>query len=161
MPRGKRSGRRPDYEWQGLAFSLNSIAEANVFQGVAVVNGAATLMRVRGEILASIDAPTDGDQKVLGFGIMIVTDAQLAAGPTSVPSPLTVMDGDWLWHGFIPLVAQAANLEHTVAGRLTIDSKAMRKLKPNDNVVMIVDGLNIAGTPVADATLGVRALFAS
>ena len=163
MARSRNTGRRTDYEWQGLlGFQLSTIAEANQFVTLLTTNAAATLIRTRGEILYSIDGPADNDAKSLGFGIIIATDAQVTAGVTAFPSPLSVLDADWLWHGFGLLKSQSATQFSDLGGqvgRLVIDSKAMRKMKPNDNVVFVVDGANLAGTPVADVQVAARLLL--
>ena len=160
MPRG-RSGRRTDYTWNGTVFGSANAADTASIQVIATIAGPGTLMRSRGELVASIDAPTDGDKVIISYGLIIADDDQVTAGVTAFPNPQTDMDANWLWHGFIPLLAQAANLEHAAVGRLTIDSKAMRRMKQNDQVVLVIKPGSQAGTPVTDTAGGVRLLVGS
>ena len=104
------------------------------------------------------------DAIAVGFGIMIATDAQVTAGATAFPSPSTVLDNSWLWHGFAFLRSESgvqADADQ-VGGqfvRLSIDSKAMRKVKSNDNVVLVSDGIVLGGSPTYDFIAAARILF--
>ena len=158
----RRSGRRADYEWvlstvAGAVSAGGSAAPA----GVLTTSRTITVNRVRGELLASIDAPTDGDRCILAAGIIVASADALAAGATSLPHPIDDGNAPWLWHGFIPLLAQAANLEHTVAGRLMIDLKAMRRMKPNEVLAFTLAIDSLAGTPAIDFVTGMRILASS
>ncbi len=156
MARG--SGRRPDYTWNGAVVG-QSIASGGVsLDSIAIFGIAGTLVRCRGELLASMDSPTDGDKVAVAFGLIKATEEQRGVGSTAVPDPSSDLDADWIWHGFIPLQAQAANLEHSVVGRLTVDSKAMRRFKQTEGIVLIVSNLVSAGTPAIDVTGGFRLL---
>ena len=101
-----RSGRRPDYTWQGNpAMGLSTASGASGLAIIATLGVSGTLVRLRGAVLASIDAPSDGDKIVVGVGIMVVTEEQLAIGVTAIPSPTEDLDADWVWYGLIPLQA--------------------------------------------------------
>ncbi len=122
---------------------------------------AGTLVRSRGEIVLSIDGPADGDKHVVGVGLMVASDAQVAGGIAGFPSPIGATDADWFWHSFVPLQSQSATQDQALGdqvARVIIDSKAMRKVKQNDNLVIVFDGDQQSGTPVTDATFGVRFL---
>ena len=147
-----------DYNWSGgignglvgtasvLAFSINS-------------GQAQTLRRVCGVISLQIDGPTDGDIHQVGVGVIIATDAAIAAGAASLPSSLTDLDAEWVWHQFVPLQVQAIVTGVGEFGRtIEIDSKAMRKLKSNSNIALVLDGSRIAGTPTTDFVAGMRIL---
>jgi len=102
---------------------------------------ATTLIRSRGSIIVNAipNAAADNDWAI--FGLIIATDEAIAAGGASLPSPVGSADGNWLWHQYVGLmdgVSTAANaasigLNHVV----TIDSKAMRKVGRNQNVVLV------------------------
>ena len=103
--------------------------------------GGVTLVRTRGHLAIWISsAGSDGD----GFtrvqaGIGIVTTDAFAAGGSSMPTPLDDPDwGGWLWFDAVgPVIGQElANLNSGPMGqvRLPIDSKAMRKVKPNETI---------------------------
>ena len=164
MARSARSGRRTDYQWAGGTFSQAAIAETNLADIVAVFNAAGTVVRARGEIIISLDGPADGDKKIIGLGLKIMSDDQAGGATSSMASPITDADADWWWHAFVPLQSQSATQDQALGdqvARVMVDTKAMRKVKQNQNVVLVVDGLNVAGTPIADLTGGIRVLFAS
>ncbi len=160
MARG-RTGRKTDYTWNGTTFGNSIGAATSTLLSVAVVGGAGTVMRTRGAIVASIDGEVDGDKVAVMLGIKTASDDQVAAGATAFATPSADMDADWLWHGGIMLQSQAASNEHQAVGRLEIDSKAMRRVKQNQQVVLIVTPVSLAGTPSIDVTGYVRILFGS
>jgi len=167
MARARRGGtKKIDFvEWSGQ-LGIEMAMASNVGAIITVITSlqAATLLRTRGEILASIDGPVDNDACSVACGITVVTEEQLAVGLTAVPDPAVDLDADWLWHGFIPLKAQAgtgvgASLNVVgVAHRLTIDSKAMRKLRPTNSLVFAAKNSGLAGTPAVDLVVAVRCL---
>ncbi len=165
MPSGRRTGRKPDYEWEGGSFAINAIGAANQIQSPVSVLAPLTLMRTRGQILVGLEAtPAAGEQFAVAIGIIIGTDAQLTAGLTAFPNPATVLDAAWLWHQWVPLAAETAVMEQSDGGmvhRVIIDSKAMRKMKPNENIVVVAAGNVLAGAPTAFLIGGLRCLLAS
>ena len=157
-------GRRSDYTWQGIATGVSGFSLASVgsgLQGVVGISTASMLVRVRGEIVASLDGPTDGDKTGIAMGLIRGTEEDIAIGVTAMPDLATDLDADWLWHGFVVLQAQAANLEHGVVQRLTVDSKAMRKFRQGEQLIFVASNVNVTGTAATDLTFGFRALFAT
>ena len=152
-------GRRTDYTWQGVVVGFSLSAAGSALQTVVDVNASSTLYRSRGEFVASIDAPTDGDKAIVALGLIRGTEEDVAIGVTAMPNSSDDLDADWLWHGFMPLQAQAANLEHIVAMRLTCDSKVMRWFRQSEKLILVVDVVSAAGTPAVDVTGGLRCLF--
>ena len=163
----RRSGRKSDFTWQGLSGATAAVlTNAARIDAVNTPSVASTLMRSRGEVLASIDGPTDGDSCVAIFGLIVGTEEQVSIGATAFPDPANDMDAEWIWYGSILLFAQAgtglgASLNAlSVVGRLTIDSKAMRRMKQTQSVVMVTRNLTLAGTPAVDVNFAIRQLFA-
>jgi len=156
-----RSGRRTDYTWQGVTFGATLAAAGNVTQVITTPQASSTVMRLRGELVASIDGPVDNDKVAINCGIIVVTEEQVAGGASTMPSPAGDLDAEWIWHGFLLLLSQAvvATAQLTQAARLTIDSKAMRRIKQTQSVILIVENTSLAGTPATDVMGGVRALF--
>jgi len=159
----QRSGRRTDYNWNGLIAGGTQSAATTAIAEIFVSLLSLTVYRVRGEILCSIDGPVDGDKIMVAAGIIVVTEEQLAAGSGSIANPADASDLNdrWLWHGFLPMIAQASGDDRTVAARLTIDSKAMRRMKPAESLIFKVGALSLAGTPAYDWNVGIRCLVGS
>ena len=152
---------RVNYTWEGISFSASNAAAGGAVVGLIVVAEAVTVARCRGELVASIDGPTDGDKVLLSYGIIVVTEEQLAVGLTAIPDPFLDMDAEWIWHGFTPLTAQSVVNQAATSevARLTIDSKVMRKMKQGQNVAFVLRATSIAGTPATDVLGACRVLL--
>ncbi len=162
-----RSGRRPDYQWVGLlAFQSLALSSSKSFMGSSNLGVAitGTIARVRGDCSVMMDVNAADDAGVVGVGLILGTDAAVAVGTTAFPSPTADLDADWLWHGFFALRSLTSTQEANVGGQYApreIDSKAMRKFKPNENLVA-VGGVTIqAGTPTFDILGAFRVLIQS
>jgi len=74
MARQRRSGRGPDYQWFGWSGG-GSVASDGSGTPISLGEAASaqTCVRVRGEIVASIDGLVDGDKVFLNAGIIVVS----------------------------------------------------------------------------------------
>ncbi len=115
--------------------------------------GNTTIVRVRGLLSVQPDAYSV-DLNVQGaLGMGIVSDQAFAAGAASIPGPWSEPD----WGGWFVWQAWASRLEFLSAVGVLfsdasertymIDSKAMRKVEPNETVVVMAEsqagGVNI------------------
>ena len=84
----------------------------------------------------------------------------MSVGVTAIPDPLSDLDAEWVWHGFLLLMSQSivATRDQTHSVRLTVDSKAMRKVKASQSLVIAIRNNASAGTPVIDFMSGFRTL---
>ena len=115
---------------------------------------ALTIVRTRG-VVSVIPQTAAADVDVVGaFGIGVVTQEAFAAGVASIPEPFT--DADWggwfVWRTFAfrqefsdatGILLQNYNFE--------IDSKAMRKVSPNE-VMVVVSESQVGAHSVFDGT---------
>ena len=167
MPRGSsRAGRKPDYKWTGLDFDLGSLTSgSNVLTSIATwpFQGSVTLMRVRGTIAYNcLGASTVGFASV-SFGLIVVTDEAFTAGVASVPDPRDAPEADWLWKGQLYTRAEStttATIRSPVAV-VEVDSKAMRKAKDVQRLVLVTSPLTLTGTLQTEVAGEIRALIAS
>ena len=116
--------------------------------GLQVTEAGTTLVRTRGEFLCGLsdNALMVAEDRVIGaVGIGIMQLRAFNAGAASVPRPYTedYWDG-WLWHSYIQLVANSATQSTALQAppasqRLTIDSKAQRKLEVDDVIFGIIE----------------------
>jgi len=108
-------------------------------------NTGATIIRLHGiynVFLTSVDAAGTGFAGALGIGI--ATADAIAIGVTALPSPLD--DADWTWmvhehfdvRGSTGTIADGVNASVS-SQRIEFDSKAMRKVKPNENIFGMVE----------------------
>ena len=102
--------------------------------------GSTTIVRIRGEFVMWLEVVTAiGDGFTRGaVGIGIVTADAFGIGGTAMPSPGSNADwGGWMWYqSFGPLVGlsvtEADNSGRLSMVRFPIDTKAMRKMQPNE-----------------------------
>ena len=156
MARGRRSGRRADYRWTLGAFATAGLAAGGSVQFAIVSAGTTsqTLMRMRGNLLAWMDNSglTADDFVRVGVGIIPI---QFGGVATSLP--LTDGDAPWIWHQVFTMGAVLATAfggsEHF---RTEIDSKAMRVLRPDQDIMAVIETADIVGAPVVNVGVDVR-----
>ncbi len=112
-----------------------------------------TITRVRGLLSVGLQVYS-ADLPVIGaMGMAVVSDEAVAAGAASIPGPWTNSD----WGGWFVWMPWIFNFEFTTdIDRLLgsveweLDSKAQRKVKNNETVVVMAEsqaGAVIVGTP--------------
>ncbi len=168
MARHRSSGRRNDYDWLGICGVMTGLdlAVGSAVQGSTRfdASSSSTLMRTRGEILVQLDAAAVDERSIIALGLIKVKTAAAVAGVASIPTPSTESAADWLWHGWALVTsgAEAAVVNDQLVARLTVDSKAMRKLKADESVVLVAEacgGVDQGGT--VDIIYGLRILTAA
>ncbi len=160
---GRTVGSKRQTEWISLAFSnIASSAVGSTLYGIGftpVVSGL-TLIRLRGELIVSslLNAATDAMQ--MATGVMLVSEEAFAAGVASIPSPITDIDDDWLWHQWHSV--QSGTLGAPGQGteyRFPIDNKAMRRFPGGKVLVAVTEVILEDGTVVVDTILNMRGLI--
>ncbi len=161
----RRSGRKTDYEWSAVCGKLNALDLAINTVGLGtqgfVGNVPLTLMRVHGLVCANLDAGAVDERAMISFGIIKVSDDALAVGITAVPTPTADADAPWIVHGhlWVTTLSEAAIAPDGMFHRVVIDSKAMRKMKPNESLAVVFevcDTTDQGGT--VDLSYGLRVL---
>ena len=110
-----------------------------------------TILRTRMQVVYESDQSGATERSFGSYGRIVVTDTASALGPTAVPDPGATTgdpDADWFVHQTV-----MANFDfvsgvgfHPVAFHSwTVDSKAMRKVGPNDDVVAMFKEENAVG----------------
>jgi len=116
---------------------------------------------LRGELLVSASPNAAGDGDVAAFGFIVVSEAAAAVGGTSVPGPILNPEADWIWHSYVPLRSLAATAADDTAigcfSRVLIDSKAMRRVKKDQEVIFVTE-LSTGEFASVIVTGGIRAL---
>jgi len=141
-------GRRSDYDWTAGQFDVQTLDLAvntkSVLAGVTIT-GAATVVRIRGEMFAELDATAVNERAIISVGAIVVNEVAFALGITGLPGPFTQGADDWMWHGYLNVSSgqEGATAENSLFDRLTIDTKAMRKMKSDEVLAFIAE---IAGS---------------
>ena len=99
-----------------------------------------TILRTRGIIAIKSDQEAASEFPFGSFGELIVTDTAAALGITALPNPDSFLGGgdpeaDWYIHQVcqVDFVRSASGLSSPAASEYMIDSKAMRKVGPDDD----------------------------
>ncbi len=148
-------------EWvlqPGIGFSFSS--DATLLGGGIAFNVPATILRCRCPFISGqLDATMQvGDETDVSFGLAIISQDAFNAGAGSVPDPATDLEYPWLYWTSFHLHSQLAtgvNAWGTSAQIIReIDTKAMRKVKPGQQLAWIAEVSNSAGAPVTNVDIG-------
>ena len=102
-----------------------------------------TILRTRMVLLFSSDQAGVSERPNGGYGHIIVTDAASAIGATAVPDPSSTTgnpEADWYVHTQLVVDFQflsAVGFDGAAGMRYDIDSKAMRKVGPDDDQMLV------------------------
>ena len=149
----RNSGRPRVYEWTGSQIDL-TLDQTALAQVVKTFGSAGTIVRIRGSLLIAYASATDGDVTQLGFGLNVVPE-----GYTAAIDPLVDLEKSWLYWNERTIGFDAASPSGPMsAARVEIDSKAMRKFKPNDTLTFHANSRDDSGTGTVLVIGAIRAL---
>ncbi len=146
--------------WSEGPYGHNGASSASkvAFGTAQTSSGGVTIIRIRGHYQVYCNAVAAVSDRVRwGLGIGIITSDALAVGAVAIPGPLDDIDwGGWMWHetGWVGGIAFFG--PGVIQG--VIDSKSMRKIKPNESVVGMLEVADEDGTVVVQASLATRML---
>jgi len=138
-------GPRRQVVWSEGPRTFNPALQSNTSAGKTPWNlgqasgGGVTIIRIRGVFTAWLEVVTAiGDNfGDVAIGIGIVSADAFAVGQSAMPGPLTDPEWDWMYISYFgPLVGSTVTEEFKglAAVRHEIDTKAMRKINPNETV---------------------------
>ncbi len=109
-----------------------------------------TIMRSRMDIFVLSDQEAADEVTIGAYGEIVVTAAAAGVGVTALPNPSDASgdpDADWfIWQGlFASQLLDSASGLHPTNVHFIVDSKAMRKVGPDDEVATLVDIENATG----------------
>ena len=131
-------------EWEAACLDSTSfdlaIGTVVAFE-LFVADEAETLLRTRGELLLELNTVAPNERATVAVGIAMVSGRAVAAGAASLPRPGTEGSYPWLWHGWMNVtgLSEAAVINDFVVERRTIDSKAMRKMKEDESMALVLE----------------------
>ncbi len=112
----------------------------------------ATILRCRGYVQAYLDATRQvGDIMVVTAALGIVSTDAFNLGATAFPDPADEPAYPWLWWGQMTLESTLAAGDDAwglSAQRLEVDTKAMRRWKPDETLTWVFQTTQVAGAPV-------------
>ncbi len=162
MPR--RTGRGADYEWEAVCLQSSSVDLAvNTAFSLLLFTAQTTLtvMRTRGLIGAQLNLQAADNRVLVGLGIIVASSDAAGQGSPALPKPVSDGGAPWLWHGYLWLAGQGTSDagEWGQQQRLVIDSKAMRKMKKTEVLVLVGEVCaSVDATATFDVDVGARVL---
>ena len=161
-------GRRTDKAWVILPGDMiqSSATGTKLFAGSIAFSSPGTILRCRGRISGTFDETAQvGDFLTTTFGLGIVSTDAATLGATAMPDPSGDGDYPWLWWETMDLrssVAAAPTAYGPSAKELEIDTKAMRRVKPGQSLVMVMEHSSASGAPVTEFDMArLRVLIAT
>ena len=138
--------------WIGVDIDSTAVAASTVIL-LGVLNAAAlalwpfTVVRSRYRMLWTSDQIAASEQPHGAAGCMVVSDQASATGVTAIPDPVTNSDAPWFMYE--PLILRfefgsAIGFQSPSGFMVDVDSKAMRKVGNNEDVVTIVTNSDAA-----------------
>ncbi len=160
MSNGHRgSGSRMAKHWHSIAaVSLGLTADGTSLGGALALDGPWTVIRhIGGYVICQFSAPVANDEVTITVGCGVVSSDAFAAGAGSVPDPAGEPDYPWLYwkaHDFFYSTTdpQSGGAD-SGSVRVDFDSRSMRKLKPRESLIWVVEYGNIVGAPIMKVQL--------
>ncbi len=142
--RQSRGTRRPTTWVQSTdETSFTTVAAATAVLDQSLVSGdPTTIVRTRGQITVISDQAAAGERPFGALGMNIVSAEALAAGAASIPPPYSNSGDDgWFLHQFFdaPVRFGSGVGFNNISKTFAFDSKAMRKVSPDDRIVVMVE----------------------
>ena len=111
-----------------------------------------TVIRTRLEIVWESDQSGAAEAPMGAFGMVVVKETASAIGITAVPTPLSESDADYFVYQ--PMITSfdfvtAAGFDPNAGSHYTVDSKAMRKVGIDDDIVSVAEEGNGDGALIS------------
>ncbi len=163
MARRNSRGSDRTTRWSGGNFVFNAITAGTAALTLVTFGTAnTTLIRLRGNLVAWIDgneAPPVGLD--VAIGAIVMPEGQ---GSTVLSSPVTDDDAPWLFYerfaiGYEEYVIDVIDAPGLTVFRKEIDVKAMRILRPDREVQLVMEQSGPIGNGAVNILVNFRALF--
>ena len=141
MARGR--GRRTDYAWSNVGDvmagrDITIAAEFGPTSSQFALPG--TVVRIRGKVGVTLDTGGVDESAMILCGLGIFDADQVTAGAApEIDASGGNDDASWMWTGalYVTSGAEAAVTTNGLYDRLEIDTKAMRRIKPNEVIAFV------------------------
>ena len=156
--------------WEGGSFNISVVTSGSSFISLVseaileqIVNP--TIVRIRGEVLVTLLSSAAVPSSTFVFlGIKLASQAAFGASAVEVPG--TDIGSDWIWWKTVALVLLTGGTVASPNGdgrnsnvRFEIDSKAMRKVRSNEQLVLVAQNIASESTTTVGIDGGVRVLL--
>ncbi len=144
----------------GLSADISSDSTI-IISGSTTVLQSATVLRVRGQGFVALQAACAADDQAdVVFGLGIFSADAVVAGSGSLPDPAGDPEYPWLWwksiQMYFPFVIDGTGSDDSgqIIHRFEIDTKAMRRMKVRESIVMVAQYADVSGAPPLRVSTG-------
>ena len=134
--------------WIGAGVGATTLVGSSVQLIGSLIAGALllrpfTILRTRMDIMVRSDQAATSESVELSYGHIVITEAAEAIGVTAIPDPSGITgdpEADWfVWQALANTFTflSSVGFDGDNGYHVTIDSKAMRKVGPDDQMVQI------------------------
>ena len=123
-----------------------------------------TLLRIRGTFLAYLDGTQTGGEAVrVSTGLIVMPEG---LGVSVISNPIADGNAPWLWFetfvlAYEEMVSNVVDIPGATSFRVAIDSKAMRKLRPDREIQWVTEVTTVLTTSAVNSSLQARFLYGS
>jgi len=111
-------------------------------------------------------AGLDGSGSTAGDAAAVAAGLIIAPTPATVGvDPITEPGANWLWHSYFLLQTEGIvggvsehGTEQLTAQREIVDNKAMRKIREDESLFLVVSNQNLVGSPAVNVSSAFRVL---
>jgi len=152
MARTFSNYRRQEKRWDSVGGTFQPMTANGIFiTNSLAFTRSGTILRCLSEyIVFPTAAPVAADDCNVGFGLAVLSSDAVALGATAVPEPLGDPEYPWIYwasHTFSFNSATVDNGSPNMSVRKAFDVKSMRKVKPSESLVGVVQYVDGAGAP--------------
>ncbi len=157
MARQRGGGQRMGKLWDQIPGSTTGLtANSRIAPAGLAASAPQTVLRMIGEYVIGLSgAATIGDSVEISIGIGVVSTDAFTAGTTALPDPAGEPDFPWLFwaqHKFRYPGAVGTAVGEGVWGdqsmiRRSFDIRSMRKMKPRETLMAVLQYVDVVGTP--------------
>ena len=107
-----------------------------------------TVVRTQLLVMWESDQVVTSERPHGAMGMVVVTDQAVAVGTTAVPGPISEPDASWLvYQGLMDsfIDATSVGFQGNSGPQYAVDSKAMRKVEANQDLIMVVENRATVG----------------
>jgi len=161
-----RQTQRLTKQWRSITDSapIALVGAGTTLAGQLDFSEPRTILRMLGEYtLGSSSTYTAGDGALIAIGIAVVSTDAATLGATALPDPGSEPEYPWMYWASHSLFSATSTGDPNAiqAGvRQGFDIRSMRKVKPRESLVFVIEYSDIAGTPpIQVGQPGVRVLI--
>ncbi len=159
---GRRAGRVIDFkQWFSTPSLVAEVTtNGNTLGGAINFLEPATILRVRGAIHTQFDESVQvGDRMRITAALGIISTDSFNSGSANVPDPAGEPEYPWLWwDSWVHEATLTSGVPGSTWGpgapRAVVDTKAMRRMKPSQSLVTIVETSEAIGAPTVQIHIG-------